>query len=343
MTRKRLRQLASFVFGLLSAPLFALSQGNGLVHSIYYTSWGPLSYRVYVPPSVRADSKNVPLVVVLHGCMQDGAEIAEITQLPARADQKAMILLFPEQDRVRNPDKCWNWFLPINQARGAGEPEMVTELISSVSAEYPIDRSRRYLVGFSAGAAFASNLASCYPDVFAGVAIHSGLEFRAASTAWDARAAMDRGSPFDPILSGRAAAACDFRAGPVIPAILIHGSIDQKVVPLNLDQLLIQFAKLNDILDDGKENNSVSSTPYATKSEHVPGGLSYRVLDYGPKQELLLRKIEVDGLQHSWSGGPAGHPNSDPKGPDATGLILDFFKQTHKWKETPRWQQNLPE
>ncbi|MBI3564947.1 MAG: PHB depolymerase family esterase [Elusimicrobia bacterium] len=37
------------------------------------------------------------------------------------------------------------------------------------------------------------------------------------------------------------------------------------------------------------------------------------------------RKVLVEGLGHAWSGGPAGLPYSDPKGPDATALMWAFF------------------
>ena len=35
----------------------------------------------------------------------------------------------------------------------------------------------------------------------------------------------------------------------------------------------------------------------------------------------------VDGLGHAWSGGAAGSPFTDPDGPDASTLMLDFLLQ----------------
>jgi poly(3-hydroxybutyrate) depolymerase len=35
----------------------------------------------------------------------------------------------------------------------------------------------------------------------------------------------------------------------------------------------------------------------------------------------------VDKLGHDWSGGAAGLKYNDPKGPDATALMVKFFKK----------------
>jgi poly(3-hydroxybutyrate) depolymerase len=58
-----------------------------------------------------------------------------------------------------------------------------------------IDASRVYVVGLSAGGALASMLASCYTDIFAAGAVHSGLMFQAASSPAAALSAMPDGSP----------------------------------------------------------------------------------------------------------------------------------------------------
>ena len=54
-------------------------------------------------------------------------------------------------------------------------------MIDSVRRIRPIDSTRVYIAGMSAGAAMAVNIASLYPERFAGVMSHSGVAVGAAT------------------------------------------------------------------------------------------------------------------------------------------------------------------
>ncbi|MBB3236497.1 poly(3-hydroxybutyrate) depolymerase, partial [Phyllobacterium endophyticum] len=72
----------------------------------------------YIPAALPANS---PLVVILHGCTQTAAEYDLGSGWSALADRFGFALLFPEQQRVNNPNLCFNWFSPSQTTRGHGE------------------------------------------------------------------------------------------------------------------------------------------------------------------------------------------------------------------------------
>jgi hypothetical protein len=55
------------------------------------------------------------------------------------------------------------------------------------------------------------------------------------------------------------------------------------------------------------------------------GGRRYRQQDRTFRSIVLIRGILIDGLGHAWSGGDARYMFSDPAGPDASRLILEFL------------------
>ena len=72
---------------------------------------GSRTFAVYTPPGLDP-RQSVPLVVVLHGCKQSGAEAALGTGVNAHADREGFVVLYPEQSARDNLQLCWNWFHP---------------------------------------------------------------------------------------------------------------------------------------------------------------------------------------------------------------------------------------
>ena len=115
-------------------------------------------------------------------------------------------------------------------------------MIETVVAEYAIDRSRIYAAGLSAGASMAHILALRRPELIAAVGLHSGVAFGAADSATAALAAMRHGVLELPEAAVRDAG--HSRPFPAMPAVLIHGSRDGVVSPINLAHLTEQFRVL---------------------------------------------------------------------------------------------------
>jgi poly(hydroxyalkanoate) depolymerase family esterase len=281
------------------------------------------------PPAGVEPQTAVPLVCMLHGCAQDAASLAAATLMNEAADRHGFVAVYPQQGRGENPGGCWNWFLPEHQARGAGEPAEIVAIVRELmgtTSHWTIDTRRVFVAGLSAGGAMAAILAAVYPDVFAAVAVHSGLAYRSAASLGAAFTAMTRGGE-DPVGHGRAAHAAIGRLARPVPSIVIHGSADHTVAPVNADHVLQQSMTANRLAAPETCDLDVAR-PTTTSRSQVDDGHAYTRRQWMDRRGTLMHELlEVDGLGHAWSGGAPGGSYTDPRGPDATEAICRFFAQ----------------
>lgn len=268
-----------------------------------------------------------PVVCMLHGCTQDPAGFAAATSMNDAADRHGFVVVYPGQDRGRNPQGCWNWFQPQHQQRGRGEPEAIAMLLRDLVAgdsRCSVDPGRIFVAGFSAGAAMAVILATCYPDLFAAVAVHSGLAYRSASDVMSAFEVMGRPQEAD----AQAAHAAMGKHAQPIPSIVIHGGADRTVAAANAIAVLSQSMSANHLaapeICDLDIARPTTSRRYETKGRHTYTQSRWT----GANGALMHELIEVDRLGHAWSGGAAGGSYTDPRGPSATNAIWTFFSLT---------------
>jgi poly(hydroxyalkanoate) depolymerase family esterase len=281
---------------------------------------------VHAPPGVQPQSA-VPLVCMLHGCTQDAASFAATTRMNEAADRHGFVAVYPQQDRGDNPRDCWNWFLPEHQARGAGEPAAIAAIVGELmgpTSHWTIDTRRVFVAGLSAGGAMAAILAAVYPDLFAGVAVHSGLSYRSAASLGAAYAAMAHGAK-DPIGQGRAAHAAMGDLARPVPSIVVHGSADRTVAPVNAEQVLQQSMTANRLAAPETCGLDIAR-PTTTSRGQVDDGHAYTRRQWTDRRGALMHELlTVDRLGHAWSGGAPGGSHTDPRGPDATEAIWRFF------------------
>src|SRR3954447_14539282 len=281
-------------------------------HERTFTAAGQTRRALVHPPADIEPQTAVPLVCLLHGCTQDAATLAAATRMNEAADRHGFLVVYPQQAPGENPQRCWNCFLPQHQARGAGEPASITGLVRELigtTSPWAIDPRRVFVAGFSAGGAMAAVLAATYPDLFCGLAVHSGLAHRSATSLPAALKAManggDAGSP-PPTAHARP-----------VPTVVIHGTADTTVAPVNAQHVLQQSlsAYRLDI-----------AHPSTLSRDQVPGGHPYTRRRWTDRQGTLTHELlTVEGLGHAWSGGAPGASYTDPRGPDATEAIWSFF------------------
>ena len=130
-------------------------------------------YKLYVPTS--ATGAAMPLIVMLHGCKQDPDDFADGTRMNQLAERHRFVVAYPAQSVGANGNNCWNWFHGSEQTRAGIEASLIAGITRSIADRVPIDERRVFVAGLSAGAAMAVILGANYPEVFAGVAAHSGL------------------------------------------------------------------------------------------------------------------------------------------------------------------------
>jgi poly(hydroxyalkanoate) depolymerase family esterase len=259
-------------------------------------------------------------MVMLHGCKQTAREFAEGTRMNLLADREGFAVLYPQQSESSNAYRCWNWFEELAIA-GGGEAALIAATIAQISAQYPIDPSRVYVAGLSAGASMATILAVHYPHLIAAVGVHSGVVFGAAQTSLAGLGVMRHGSLEAPEIAVRSA--LGDAGGFGMPAVLIHGERDPVVHPVNLAQLVAQFKVLNPSIANADPVIS-SDAQLALEGGQVKT-LSRQ--DYMAGEKSILRVYAIPDLDHAWSGGDGSAPFHSGDGPDASDLMWEFLEQ----------------
>jgi len=291
---------------------------------------GSRDYKLWVPPGL-VNEKPAPLLMLLHGCTHGAEEMAEISGMNEVANRNHFLVVYPEQSRLANLLKCWNWFDPKHQSRDAGEPSILAEIVRQVCSLYGVDSERVYIAGVSAGGAMAVIAAATYPDLFSALAVAAGAEFQAAQGVSEGLVVMKQGGP-DPVQQGRAAFAAmkpglARKSRKRLPVIVFHGTEDASVNPVNANQIIAQWGETNACLASAAGETGFSISEKIV-GEIVPKGYAYDRHIYADQRgHLLMEKWIVKGLGHAWSGTAKEHKYCDPKGPNASEEIWRFFRE----------------
>ena len=283
------------------------------------TPSGVTSFKLFEPGLPEPPTA---LVVMLHGCTQNADDFAAGTRMNALARDYNLLVAYPEQGRAANPSRCWNWFLARHQRRGDGEPAAIAAVIATVASRHGIAAGRVMIAGLSAGGAMAAIMAEAYPELFAAVAIHSGLPVGAAHDVSSAFAAMRHAAS----TTGRGAEIAPVPGG--VPTIVFHGDADSTVDPGNATAIV---ARLN-----AREAGLRPSTEQGVQ----PNGRPWtKVTGRDAAGRLRFESWTVKGAPHAWSGGSAAGSYTDPSGPDASGEMVRFFSDQlglHPASRSPR-------
>ncbi len=264
---------------------------------------GRRDYKLYVPHQA-GEGRQLPLVVMLHGCTQDPDDFARGTAMNEAAEAQGLFVLYPAQSADMNPQRCWNWFKHNHQQRGHGEPAVLAGMVQELIAQQPIDPARVYVAGLSAGGAMAAILGEAYPDLFAAVGVHSGLAAGAANDLPSAFGAMqgNGGAPARPA-SG-------------MPTIVFHGDADHTVSIKNAKQVI-----------DASVGGAATLQAEPPSIEDSGRRQVTRQVHRNSNGDIAAEIWTIHGAPHAWAGGHTAGSFTDPSGPDATRQMLRFFAQ----------------
>ena len=269
----------------------------------YANSHGSRRYKLFIPS--RHTGKPLPLLVMLHGCLQDPDDFALGTRMNIIADEQRIFVLYPEQSEAAIQTRCWNWFSAANQGRDQGEPSIIAGMTRELLGSYNIDARRVYIAGMSAGGAMAAIMAATYSDLYAAVGIHSGMPYGAAQSFAAAIAAMKNGASIRARMPSKS-----------IPLIVFHGDQDVMVNSRNGEQLVSQW--LGHAADGTQD--------IATAQPGEGNGRAFTRTRYRDGAgHTTAENWLVHDAGHAWSGGGSAGSFADSAGPDASREMVRFF------------------
>jgi poly(hydroxyalkanoate) depolymerase family esterase len=306
---------------------------GSFTEAVYANDAGSRAYKLYVPAGFP--ERPMPLIVMLHGCTQSPDDFAAGTRMNELAQERGFLVLYPAQAPRSNSSKCWNWFVPADQHRGAGEPELLAGMTRHIGATHPVDSERVYVAGLSAGGAMAAILGREYPDLYAAVGVHSGLPHGAAHDVASAFTVMHGGSASGPAglssmgLFGSVPAfgatpppATPDEAPAGAPVIVFHGDRDGTVHPSNGER----------VVEAAVGGATAARAGIASSLENATAGGRQvtRTVHRRPGAQAGARSLAehwvVHGGGHAWSGGSPAGSFTDAAGPDASREMIRFFE-----------------
>lgn len=265
----------------------------------------PRSYRVYVPHGVP---KHAPLVVVLHGSGQTGAQIRPETGygFDRLADAHGFVVAYPDAASFDWND-CSRVGDFVADGREVDDVRFVVALVDRLVTEFDLDRERVFATGVSAGGFLSLRLALEAPSRFRAVA------------------AVSAGVPAPDNFKCRPSAGTS--------VLLMNGTKDP-LVPFGGGEvsLLGLFYKNGDVL------SSIASAGYLAALNHLVGDGEQTTGEPNVERRLwrgdrVNSRVEVElvtvvGGGHGMPQGAWRRPRllgPSPMAPDGPALIWAFF------------------
>lgn len=295
---KRVFLIAALVLALPSTANAALTQVTG-----FGSNPGDLLMYKYVPAGLPA---NAPLVVVMHGCTQDAADMETYSGWIEMADKWKVGLVFPQQQVTNNHAWCFNSMTRAtgDQERGTGEPLSIKQMVDSFQTTHSSDPARTYVTGLSGGGFMTSVMLATYPDVFESGAVVAGGPYRCADDQPMWHVCTLVGYDRTPAEWG------DFvrnaypgYTGSRPPVLIIHGGADIVSVYTNLREQMEQWT-------------DVFGTDQTADAAYTVNG--YPRKDYQVGGVTKVSTITIDDMNHGWPVDPGS-------GTTQCGAATSFF------------------
>lgn len=217
---------------------------------------GNLSMFVHVPDALPAH--DVPVVVVLHGCLHTAEAYVNEVGWNDVADKEKFIGLYPQ---TTDNQACFAWYDPAQARRDKGQALSIKQMIDYVKAHYPVGEV--YVTGASSGGAMTSVMLATYPDVFAAGAVMSAVPFQCSNTPLSMTACMLATQPY-----GKDEWAGLIRDAAPTPAhyprvSVWHGAADQAASPINATEIVAGWNEVHGISQSPTRTWTVGPANYS--------------------------------------------------------------------------------
>lgn len=244
-TRRKRGAVDALVLGLVLSYSAAGDQGQVITEvSDFGSNPGNLQMFQYTPENIRLAP---PLVVALHGCAQTAMSYAQHSGWIKYADTYGVVLLFPQQKRRNNLNRCFNWFRLDDTRRDRGEALSIRQMIDHVRVGLEVAADRIFVTGLSAGGAMTSVMLATYPEIFRGGAVLAGIPYGCASGLWPALGCVFRGDDQDSERWAKRVRDASGYAGEWPKVAIWQGREDPFVDPTNAGELVEQWTEIHGI------------------------------------------------------------------------------------------------
>lgn len=296
--------------------------------------WPAKDYWVYVPPLAQA-RQNPSLVIYLHGSNQTAEHGAQGSRWNELADRRGFVVVYPQGE-----GNNWGWGKSTVFGRGSGELEAVARITAAVHRDFGTNPRRTYVAGISSGAITATMLGAMYADFYTAVMSVLGCSYNCA----------------DPTGHVAYQAMLDNAVVKVVPALNIHGTLDNIFSPPLAAETDSQSAGTNDLADNGAADGSIAQVPEIDTTHMAvpppqPGqsdecitaegstcaGVTlgwetypyevHRYRDAAGQGRTIVEAWWIHGLAHRYPYGDTRANYTDPVGPDITTAGFEFFER----------------
>ncbi len=274
-----------FVRIVLSGMLLIGSHGFAGTWSTENYLSGMDSVHIYLPDTPPALNEKRALMIGLHGCGMSNSDMMYYGGWESIADEMGMVLALPDVPGSGIFTSCWDYY-GKDHTRSNKYNDEIIDLANALKARenLNIDSSQVYISGFSSGATQAVVAGCLAPDIFAGVASHSGPGLGTLSTEYSVKSWSYSESSTAALCERFAGANAESFGSQIYSTI--HGTADPYVTP---DYNATGAEVMSHVY--GARNESASRSIEGDGEEVIFSD------DKGPR----ISKVIVRDLAHTWS------------------------------------------
>ena len=296
--------------------------------------WPDMDFYVYIPPTAATRAEPM-MVVYLHGTSQTPIDAALGVGWNELADREGIIVVYPH-GRADNGDNNWGWG-EASAFGKVGQLDAVARIVRELQNAQGICPQQTFIAGTSSGAISATMIAALYVEQFSGVMSVVGGSYNLS----------------DPI--GVQAFEAMGDNAKVVPAFLVHATLDHLFPQEASREADMQWAATNDRADNGSSDGSISlvaeidSTYFNLEPQQTPradeclerennnpcpaGPLGYHTYPYEIHRyrdeygagKTIVEAWYLHGMAHNYPYGNSEGNFTDPAGPDITTAGYLFF------------------